>query len=177
MNKHSISDIEETFVTAAKYYPQPAKKHFTLFNEIDYPKRIAIFIILNVLGFILQFGSIARLFLSVITLNPSNFALAYSMGNLLSLIGMVVLTGFRKQYDSITDSSRLRISSIFLSSMTLCILLPLISTGFMSKLLILALVIIQMVSYWIYTLSYFPKIQSILGSSLNTISKFLIRPN
>lgn len=177
MDKHRISDIEETLLPFSNFEGKKLKKPLTLFTKIDYTKRVVIFVVLNLLGFILQFGSFARFFFSVVTLNPSSFALAYSMGNLLSLIGMVVLTGFRKQYDAITDANRLKISTIFLGSMTLCVLLPLISTGIISKVLILALVAVQMVSYWMYTLSYFPKIQTLIGSSFGLFSKVLTRNN
>ena len=174
---HKIADIEETLLPFTSSDTKTLKKSVSFFTEIDYTKRIIIFIVLNIVGFILQFGSCARFFLSVVTLNPSSFVLAYSMGNLLSILGMIILTGFRKQYENITESNRLKISSIFFSSLTLCIFLSLFSNHFIIRLLLIALVIVQMVSYWIYTLSYFPKIQTFFESSLNLLSKCLIKNN
>lgn len=177
MPTHQSIDIEESLLPSSSFSARPMKRPTNLFSELDYTKRIAIFIVLNIVATILTFGSVMRLFMSILTLNASGFVLAYTMGNILSLVAMVVLTGLQKQVEAITDPARRKISAVYLGSMGLCAILPLVSTGFISRLLVLGLVVVQMASYYVFTLSYFPRAKTVLAAVLGSASKMLAKNN
>ena len=156
------------FKTSSEKYNNLSKLHITTPN---YKTRLTIFVVLNVIGYILQFGSIAALIKSILTLNPFNLAFYYTLGNVLSLTGSFVLFGVQDQYNKIIDPSRVKISMIFFGSLFLCLFIPMMSKGWISSIIVLCLIIVQIIFYWVYTLSLFPKIKSMVVSTVTVISK------
>ena len=64
---------------------------------LTYQERVKVFIALNLVGYVLQLGTLVWFLSSVILFNPIKFALMYSFGNLLSVTGTVILIGYKKQ--------------------------------------------------------------------------------
>ena len=156
------------FKTSSEKYNNLSKLHIKMPN---YKTRLTIFIVLNVLGYILQFGSIAALIKSILTLNPFNLAFYYTFGNVLSLSASFVLFGVQDQYNKIIDPSRIRISMVFFGSLFLCLLIPMVSKGWISSVVVLCLIITQIIFYWVYTISLFPRIKGMVVSAVTGISK------
>lgn len=60
-------------------------------NRLDYTTRICGFLICTILGYFCSY--ISTHFIGTIETNPYNFAILYSIGNILSLIGSLILYG------------------------------------------------------------------------------------
>ena len=92
---------------------------------MSYNEKLAIFIILNVLGYILQLGSLKSFYNSLIKDEPVSFAVYYSLGNILSLTGTIILVGVEEQMKIMADKERLFVSLIFLVSLIASLIIPL----------------------------------------------------
>eukprot|EP00435_Cladocopium_sp_Y103_P050124 s2735_g15.t1 len=107
------------------------------------------------LGLLLQassFGSLTRALLG----HPGRFALTYTLGNIVALVGTFFLAGPRKQVRKMADKNRAHASAIFVSAMVLTLVAVEAPRFHGRALLILALVILQWMSLVWYTLSYIP---------------------
>eukprot|EP00931_Biecheleriopsis_adriatica_P095564 TRINITY_DN6915_c0_g1_i1.p1 TRINITY_DN6915_c0_g1~~TRINITY_DN6915_c0_g1_i1.p1 ORF type:complete len:193 (-),score=32.25 TRINITY_DN6915_c0_g1_i1:147-725(-) len=107
------------------------------------------------LGLLLQassFGSLTRALLG----HPGRFALVYTLGNIIAMVGTFFLAGPRKQMRKMSDKHRARASACFLLTMPLTIVV--VEAGHFPgrALLILLMVLLQWMSLVWYTLSYIP---------------------
>ena len=64
------------------------------FPQLSLTERLIAFGILNGLGFILQFGALARFMKAILTNDTEHFALTYSAGNVMSIVGILFLDSF-----------------------------------------------------------------------------------
>ena len=124
--------------------------------QLSPKERFLAFIVFNALGYALQLGSTARLFGSISSGEVGAFARVYSLGNVLSLIGVMFLVGFKEHLAQIAQRERRCSSIVFFGSMAGCLLLPLALRGTAGNALTAACVVVQMGSYWYYLLSYVP---------------------
>ncbi|OMJ67343.1 hypothetical protein SteCoe_35518 [Stentor coeruleus] len=111
---------------------------------------------LSLLINIVSFGAM----IGLLTGNPIRYALSFTLGNILSLVGTGFLLGFKRQMKSAFDEKRRFTTIIFFTAMAL----TLISVFFFNiPLLILLFVVIQICSYVWYMASYFPWGREILS--------------
>jgi hypothetical protein len=139
-----------------KLKKKPKKKGFF---HLSYKERLGAFIFLNIIGYILQWGSWENLFNSIFDEAPGHFAFLYSFGNILSLLGTFIYCGFKDHVKTMTHESRKWVSIIFLCSVTFSLIVPFFWKTKTAKFFITLAIIVQMISYWIYTLSFFPHLQ------------------
>ncbi len=144
-------------------FPKENDDDFSCVPKLTFTEKLIAFVILNVVGYILQLGSYFRFLTSLVGNDSERFALAYSIGNLLSLLGTCIMIGFKNQIKNIVHKNRRLISAIFFGSLFLCIISPIIFPPTLSKIVVTLAVAVQMVSYWWYTLSYLPWARSILS--------------
>ena len=125
-------------------------------------ERMAAFVFFNVLGYILQIGSFARFMTSIIKRDPTHFALVYSFGNVLAIVGTLFLVGLKEQIRLASQKTRRTISLIYFGSLFLSIIFALTINNAFGKILTAISVAVQMISYWWYTFSYIPFARSLL---------------
>lgn len=98
---------------------------------------------------LLSFGSMVGL----LTGNPTRFALTYTLGNILSIIGSGFLMGFKRQIKGMFEKKRWICATIYAVSM----IMTLVSAVFLQQpLLTLIFIVTQMTSYVWYIASYIP---------------------
>ena len=132
-------------------------------------KRVILFFVFSVLGYMVELGSLSRFIHSIATFNPNRFVLLYSIGNILNLLGIVVLVGFERQIETMKDPKRRSTSIIYLASLVLCIVFALTLHNIIGRILITILIVIQFCAFWWYSLSFIPFAQRLLT---NCFSKF-----
>ena len=137
------------------------------FPTLSFKERITAFIIFNALGYIIQLGSFLRFLSAATGHDPMRFALLYSIGNILAIIGILFLVGIEQHTRMVTNPTRRMISLIFFGSLILSIIIPLIFHNKIGRLFTFIFVIIQMISYWWYTLSYIPGARMIVSGCLS----------
>lgn len=110
---------------------------------------------LSILIEVVSLGSMFGLF----TGNPTRYALSFTLGNILSLVGTGFLLGFKRQAKSAFDEKRRITTIVYFSSM----IMTLVSVFYIKiAFIILVFVITQISSYVWYMASYFPWGRSIL---------------
>lgn len=127
---------------------------------MSFKERLCAFIFFNLLGYIIQLGSLSNLYLSIKSGEVTSFVLFYTIGNILSLIGTFIYVGVNTQLSNMTAVERRLTSIVFFSSMIFCLVYPIFDSSTFGKFLTIAAVIVQMISYWIYTISFFPRLQN-----------------
>ncbi|CAL1152315.1 unnamed protein product [Cladocopium goreaui] len=107
--------------------------------HITWRQRVTGWLCCFCLGLLLQassFGSLTRALLG----HPGRFALTYTLGNIVALVGTFFLAGPRKQVRKMADKNRAHASAIFVSAMVLT-LVAVEALVIVQKLLLAALVI------------------------------------
>lgn len=112
------------------------------------------------IGLLLQITSFGA-FASALLGHPSRFALRYTFGNIVSLMGTCFLAGPKSQIRNMSRSGRRTTSAIFLGSMVLTVLAVESGQHHGRALLIMLLVFAQWFALIWYTLSYVPYGQKI----------------
>jgi hypothetical protein len=97
----------------------------------------------------MSFGAI----IGVATGSPAKFALAYSVGNVLSLCGTGFLMGFQAQLQRMLDEDRRLCSLVFLGALVATFVSAIF---FHSALLVLLCLFVQIPAYIWYVASYIP---------------------
>ena len=149
------------------FLPSPEKSEnddFQIIPKLSFKEKLITFILLNLLGYLLQLGSYFRFLTSLIKSSPEKFALTYSFGNILSLLGTCILIGFKKQIKNITHKKRREISGLFFGSLLICVFCPLFLPVGIDRVVVTFAVLVQMGCYWWYTLSYLPWARGALKS-------------
>ncbi len=111
------------------------------FWSLTYKERLGAFIFFNILGYILQLGSISKLYSSIMKNDPGQFAFIYSIGNVLSLTGTFIFFGLRKQLSTMTHKDRRIVSYVFFGSLLFSIVIPLVYDSGVGRLLTLLAVL------------------------------------
>lgn len=62
-------------------------------SNLNYKEKLCAFIFFNLLGYIIQLGSLTNLYRTVVNNEPGNFVFLYTLGNILSLIGTIIYVG------------------------------------------------------------------------------------
>ena len=137
---------------------------------MSFKERLCAFIFFNLLGYIIQLGSLSNLYLSIKSGEVTSFVLFYTIGNILSLIGTFIYVGVNTQLSNMTAVERRLTSIVFFSSMIFCLVYPIFDSSTFGKILTIAAVIVQMISYWIYTISFFPRLQNKLTECCGIIT-------
>ena len=120
--------------------------------QLTFKERLTWFIICFAFGTLIQFLTMGSLF-GIVLGKTSKFGILYTLGNIVSLVGVFFLVGPKRQLDSMKEEKRMITSLVFVGSM----IMTFISIYFFhSNLLTLLFVIIQFCSYIWYVLSYFP---------------------
>ncbi len=132
------------------------KRNKSCFPNLSFKERMIAFVFFNAIAFLLQIGSLFRFLNSIAHNDPEHFALVYSFGNVLALVGMLFLIGIKQQMKMIVNENRRAISLVFFGSMVFCIVVSLSTDNAVAKFLVVIAVVVQMVSYWWYALSYIP---------------------
>ncbi len=148
MNQRLLMDIDEGNVTT--------NRNSSCFPNLSFKERVIAFVFFNAIGFLLQMGSFFRFINALANQNPEHFALVYSVGSILSLVGMLFLIGIQQQMKLIASENRRLISLIYFGSIVFCIVVSLTTNNAFAKFFVAIAVIVQMVSYWWYVLSYIP---------------------
>ncbi|CAJ1460089.1 unnamed protein product, partial [Effrenium voratum] len=123
--------------------------------RITWRQRILGWLACFCLGLLLQassFGSLTRALFG----HPGRFALMYTLGNVVALVGTFFLAGPRKQIRKMSDKNRAQASAIFICAMVITLVAVEAPRFHGRALLILVLVIMQWFSLVWYTLSYIP---------------------
>jgi uncharacterized membrane protein HdeD (DUF308 family) len=103
-----------------------------------------------------------------VTLVPE-FAVAYTIGNLLLVAGLLVLAGPVSQAKNLTQPSRLISVCVFVLSMIVTLFVAFTSNGGAWVIVILIAVLLQLAAFAWYALSYIPFGQSLVTSSVSGI--------
>ena len=120
--------------------------------QLTYKERLTGFLVCFALGSLIQFLSMGSLF-GLFFGRTSKFGILYTLGNVVSLVGIFFLVGPKRQLDLMKEEKRMWTSLIFVGSMILTFVsIYLIK----SNLLTLIFVIIQFGAYIWYVLSYIP---------------------
>lgn len=109
----------------------------------------------KILGFLVCFslGMVLSLLAPAFLLRPIKLATTLTLGNVLSICSMMFLVGPSKQCSSMMDSKRWIATTVYLASLVLTLLAAFLVK---SRLLCLALIIIQYMALAWYSLSYIP---------------------
>ena len=126
------------------------------FPKLSQNERLVCFGVFNIIGYLLQMGSIGGIVSSAVTGDSGNFALSYSIGNVLSLIGLLFLVSGKELLKSMNQPGRKFASFALMASMLACLVLPWVWKGRLAGIVILSAVIIQMASYWYFVFTYIP---------------------
>ena len=137
------------------------------FPRLSLKERLVAFAIFQGLGILLQLGSLMRLLKAIATNEEERFALAYSAGNVMSIIGIMFIVGWRKQFEDLVYSERKLMCLVYFGSIALTIFIALTSHGPFTKFIIVILVVVQMIAFWWYALSYIPCGQNIARGCWN----------
>eukprot|EP01017_Pseudomicrothorax_dubius_P016861 TRINITY_DN1905_c0_g2_i2.p1 TRINITY_DN1905_c0_g2~~TRINITY_DN1905_c0_g2_i2.p1 ORF type:complete len:182 (-),score=38.33 TRINITY_DN1905_c0_g2_i2:150-695(-) len=122
------------------------------FPTLTFKERFIGFGVCVLIGLLLELVSLGS-FKEIIRGEPGRFAICYTLGNVLSLVGTSFLTGPVKQFKNMSDPKRLYTSLTYLGAM----ILTLVSALYLQKgLLVIIFVIVQFAAYVWYVLSYIP---------------------
>ena len=110
----------------------------------------------SLLGFLINVLSYIMLFAGKTDRKVIAYAVLYTAGNLITIMGTCFLWGFKAQFRAITHKKRILISSIYFGSMILTIIVAFKVEDPKRKLLLIILLIVQYLSYIWYTLSFIP---------------------
>jgi Got1/Sft2-like family len=133
---------------------------------LSFKERLIGFFTCMSLGILIEFISLGSM-IGLLTGSPTRYALSFTLGNILSILGTGFLLGFKRQLKSAVDEKRRYTTLIFFISM----IMTLVSIFYIQKpLLVLCFVIIQICSYVWYIASYFPWGRTILMSCLKKCS-------
>jgi hypothetical protein len=135
--------------------------------KLSLTERLVGFGICTLLGYFIQFISFGAI-IGVATGNPGKFALAYSIGNLLSLCGTGFLMGFRAQVKRMLDEERRVSSLVFLGALAATFISALVIK---SALLVMVCLVLQVTAYVWYVASYIPFGRSCIKNCLGSLCK------
>lgn len=129
--------------------------------ELSWNDRIIGYCICSIMGLIINLCSITKI-KSAISGNLLDFIIFTSIGNIISILGSLFLSGPKNQCKSMFEENRYIVSSIYLLSI-FSVFIILFLPNFSGKILLLILIIIiQYISWFWYTLSYIPYARNII---------------
>ena len=85
-------------------------------------------------------------------------------GNVIALIGTTILVGFQRQISAFSDPKRKIISIVFFGSIACCLVFPFLFSGKTGQVLTFVAMLTQIISYWVYALSYIPCVKNMCKS-------------
>jgi hypothetical protein len=119
--------------------------------ELTYKQRVFGFILFFVLGGISS--GISTMYVPMIVIKPSKFAIPYTVGNLMSMGSTGFLVGAGRQCKTMFDSTRRQASSVFFVSMFATLYFAFVRKSGIGT---IVFVIIQLMAYAWYIASYIP---------------------
>jgi len=152
-----------TSITAAVTGQSPEQAAWEAQCSLTRTQRMYGFGICFTIGCIISLGSTFRVF------NPTQFALMYSLGNLVSFAATGFLVGPIAQCKMACDKSRALATTIFLTSMIATLLTALLYKGGGLAALCILLIIIQFSALVWYTASYIPMGQAMICSCVKGV--------
>ena len=149
MSRSSFADTAEV-IAQTQVDPCP-------YLRLTYSQRFTLFLICFALGTLLSFMSTMNV--PIIAIQPSKFAIPFSLGNILSLVSLSFLIGLQKQCKSLFHPDRAIATTVFIFS-----ILTTMWASFMvhSTILTLVSVVVQYLAYIWYCASYIPYGRSFL---------------
>ena len=171
MNEHILEGID--VVSSAKARIKDDDLNDSCFPRLTLTEKLIAFGVFNALGILLQMGALVRLLKAIASNDEEHFALVYSMGNVLSIIGTMFLVGVKKQLDDLVDPNRRMISFVYFGSIIFSIIVALSWHGVFAKFLVCVGVLVQTVAFWWYVLSYIPCGRRIAGGCLSCIRSII----
>lgn len=85
--------MDKKLIDTEENQPQSLETKSTL----NYKERLCAFIVFNLLGYIIQLGSLGNFYNSIKKNDPAKFAFLYSIGNILSFVGTFIYVGVNTQ--------------------------------------------------------------------------------
>lgn len=142
------------------YSPLGEQDEFSkTFNNCSMKTRIMGFVICCGVGWVISILGVLSL---IIKHNVTQFAILYSIGQVLNIVGYYLpnysscfLATPKKQFKNMTDRTRIVLTALYLGAIVLTLVLGLLLPENLTFLVFLSL-IGQMVAYFFYTLSYIP---------------------
>lgn len=124
--------------------------------KLTYQQRLIGFGACFVIGYLITFLSF-NYFIDLIEGNPVPFVLIYTLGNIISLLSSLFLCGPKKLLLNMFDEKRKVVTTIYLSSLLVTLIICFIEFQKDAKLVVLVLLlIVQLCSSVWYSLSYIP---------------------
>ena len=136
--------------------PDAEVKDKAWFPNLTMKQRLIGMFVCALLGFIINVLSFVVLFAGSGERKVVAYAILFTYGNLVAILGTGFLWGFRAQYRSMTHKHRIAISSLYFGSMILTIIVVFTLEDPMRKVLLVLLILVQYFSYFWYALSYVP---------------------
>lgn len=142
------------------------EKNDSCFPSLSYKERMIGFAVCFGIGSLIQLLSIGSV-IGFLLGKPGKFAVLYSFGNIFSVIGTFFLCGPASQLKNMSDPKRKYSAIIFVSSLTMTLLSY---YAFHSKIFTVIFLLIQMVSYYWYILSYIPFGRDLCSKCINWLT-------
>ena len=140
------------------------------FPSLTWKQRIVGFLTCVAIGYLLDIFSYLLMVGGMGKSSTIRFAIFYSLGNLLSMFATSFLVGFKRQCKNMVKATRLIVTIIYLSSLIATLLVVfLVQNERLKRLIVLLLILVQMISYFWYTLSYIPFARSLCKKCMGTL--------
>lgn len=139
-------------------------------SSLSWTQKMAGFLVCAVLGLLCSFLSISNV--ALIVISPARFALPYTFGNILSLLGTSFLVGPSYQLNTMFSESRRIASSLYFSALFLTLYSAFVLQSTLPTLLC---VLLQSLSFAWYCLSYIPGGRTIGRTMAHSVSGCLAR--
>lgn len=126
------------------------------FPNLTLKQRFGGMIACGLLGFLINMLSYIVLFTGNKDRKVIAYALLYTFGNTVTVLGTCFLWGFKAQFKAITHKHRIAISCVYFGAMLLTLIVAFTVEDPLRKLLLVLLIMVQYTSYIWYALSYVP---------------------
>ena len=143
----------------------------SFFPKLTLKQKILSLAICVIFGFVLEFLSYMVLFFGKAGKKAVAFAILYTIGNIVTILGMGFIVGFKSQYKSITHKNRLFASLLYFGSIILTLIVAFTVADPTRRLLLVLLIIIQYFAYIWYCLSYIPYGRTMIKKCLKSCCK------
>ncbi|KAL4506492.1 hypothetical protein ABPG72_000063 [Tetrahymena utriculariae] len=133
--------------------------------NLTFTQRLIGFGCCTALGWWIQAMSFASI-LGVVTGNPYKFAIAFTIGNLITILATCFLIGFTNQFKKMMELDRRITSIVYISAMAATLLIAFLTH---SALLVFICIVVEICAYIWYTASYIPYGRSCLTNCFKSI--------
>ena len=139
------------------------------FPDLSLKQKIVGMLACAILGFVTSILSYVILFAGSGERKMVGFAVLYTCGNLIAIMGTCFLWGFKAQFRAITHKKRAVASSMYFGSMLATIIVAFKVADPLRKLLLIILLIAQYAAYLWYSLSFIPFARTAVKAVFNRV--------